>query len=106
MWQMDRVGISSLLAKQNAGATFAIYPKGDMKAMNKLNKCVEGRINMYAEADYTENTTAYMDTYAKIITAREKYEEEKHDCKYAAEDPNILFSNYLCLWEDGDILWI
>lgn len=43
------------------GATFAVYPKGDERAFRQVEKLREdGRINMYAEADYTEGTTAYM----------------------------------------------
>lgn len=43
------------------GATFAVYPKGDERAFKQVEKLREdGRINMYAEADYTEGTTAYM----------------------------------------------
>ncbi len=50
----------SLINKGN-GSTFAIYPKGDEKAFRQVEKMREdGRINMYAEADYSENTTAYM----------------------------------------------
>lgn len=47
--------------KQNGGATFAIYPKGDLKAMQQVEQMREdGRVDMYAEADYSEGTTAYM----------------------------------------------
>lgn len=47
--------------KQNGGATFAIYPKGDEKAMKQVEQMREdGRVDMYAEADYSEGTTAYM----------------------------------------------
>lgn len=43
------------------GATFAVYPKGDERAFKQVEKLREdGRINMYAEADYIEGTTAYM----------------------------------------------
>ena len=49
------------VVKQNGGATFAIYPKGDIKAMKQVEKMRQnGRVDMYAEADYTEGTTAYM----------------------------------------------
>lgn len=38
---------------KNGGATFAIYPKGDRDALNQVEKMREdGRIDMYAEADY------------------------------------------------------
>lgn len=49
------------VVKKNGGATFAIYPKGDSKAMQQVEQMREnGRVDMYAEADYSEGTTAYM----------------------------------------------
>lgn len=49
------------ILKQYGGKTFAIYPKGDTKAFNQVNELIkDGRIDMYAEADYQENTTANM----------------------------------------------
>ena len=49
------------VVKKNGGATFAIYPKGDIKAMQQVEQMREdGRVDMYAEADYSEGTTAYM----------------------------------------------
>ena len=49
------------ILKQYGGKTFAIYPKGDAKAFNQVNELIkDGRIDMYAEADYQKGTTAYM----------------------------------------------
>lgn len=49
------------VVKKGGGATFAIYPKGDMKAMKQVEQMREdGRVDMYAEADYSEGTMAYM----------------------------------------------
>ncbi len=49
------------VVKKNGGATFAIYPKGDLQAMQQVEQMREnGRVDMYAEADYSEGTTAYM----------------------------------------------
>lgn len=49
------------LLNKNGGATFAIYPKGDKKAFQQVEQMRhDGRINMYAEADYSDGTTAYM----------------------------------------------
>lgn len=49
------------VVKKNGGATFAIYPKGDLKAMQQVEQMREdNRVDMYAEADYSEGTTAYM----------------------------------------------
>ena len=49
------------LCKGNGGATFAIYPKGDKDAMKQVEQMREdGRVDMYAEADYSEGTMSYM----------------------------------------------
>lgn len=67
------------LVNQNGGSTFAIYPKGDMKAMCQVEQMrADGRVDMYAEADYSKDTTAYMWITSKIqmiadrIRGREK----------------------------------
>ena len=55
------------VVKQNGGATFAVYPKGDVKAMRQVEKLrAEERVDMYAEADYSRNTTAYLWITSKI----------------------------------------
>lgn len=47
--------------KNNGGRTFAIYPKGNSKAFKQVNQLIrDGRIDMFSEADYSENTTTYM----------------------------------------------
>ena len=49
------------LINQYGGSTFAIYPKGDQQAMRQVEQMrADGRVDMYAEADYSEGTTAYM----------------------------------------------
>ena len=49
------------VVNKNDGATFAIYPKGNMAALQQVEQMrKDGRINMYAEADYSEGTTAHM----------------------------------------------
>lgn len=49
------------VVNQYGGSTFAIYPKGNLKAMQQVEQMREdGRVDMYAEADYSENTTAYL----------------------------------------------
>lgn len=62
------------------GATFAVYPKGDERAFKQVEKLREdGRINMYAEADYTEGTTAYMWITNKVREfADQIYNEERN----------------------------
>ncbi|MFT8312716.1 MAG: HAD family hydrolase [Clostridium sp.] len=49
------------VVNKNGGATFAVYPKADRKALRQVEKMrMDGRINMYAEADYSEGTTAFL----------------------------------------------
>lgn len=49
------------VVKQNGGATFAIYPKGEVRAMRQVEQMrADGRVDMYAEADYSIGTTAYL----------------------------------------------
>lgn len=66
------------VVKQNGGATFAIYPKGDKKAMQQVELMREsGRVDMYAEADYSENTTAEMWITNKIEQIAQRIKEEE-----------------------------
>ena len=47
--------------KKGGGSTFAIYPKSNQKAFKQVEKLREdNRVDMYAEADYSEGTTTYM----------------------------------------------
>lgn len=82
------------VVNKNNGATFAIYPKGNMTAMKQVEQMrADGRINMYAEADYTEGTTAYMWICNKITEFAERIrkEEKAKIAKYAAiEGPKHL----------------
>lgn len=49
------------VVRQYGGRTFAIYPKGNRKAFRQVNNLIrDGRIDMYAEADYSKDTLAYM----------------------------------------------
>lgn len=49
------------LINKKGGATFAIYPQGDLRAFQQVEQMRrDNRIQMYAEADYSEGTTAYM----------------------------------------------
>lgn len=68
------------VVNKNNGATFAIYPKRDMAAMKQVEQMrADGRINMYAEADYTEGTTAYMWICNKITEFAERVRKEEKD---------------------------
>jgi len=67
------------VVNRNGGATFAIYPRGNMKAFAQAEQLrKDGRINMFAEADYRKDTTAYMWITAKIREMADRiYGEEK-----------------------------
>lgn len=55
------------VVKKGGGATFAIYPRGNSAALRQVEKMREdGRVDMYAEADYSEGTTANMWITEKI----------------------------------------
>jgi len=67
------------LIKEKGGTTFAIYPRGDMKALSQVEQMrMDGRVDMYVEADYSEGTTANLWIRNKIseianrIRARER----------------------------------
>jgi len=52
---------------KNGGATFAIYPKSDRIALHQVEQMrMDGRIDMYAEADYSDGTTAFLWLINKI----------------------------------------
>ena len=66
------------VVNKSGGATFAIYPAGDMKAMKQVEKMrAQKRINMFAEADYSEGKTACMWLCNKIIEFAERIREEE-----------------------------
>ena len=68
------------LVKQNGGATFAIYPKGDVEAMLQVEQMrADGRVDMYAEADYSEGTTAYLWITSKIQNMADKIRRREHE---------------------------
>lgn len=67
------------VVKGRGGATFAIYPAGDKKAFEQVERLREdGRIDMFAEADYSDGTTASMWICNKIqeFANRIKAEEQ------------------------------
>lgn len=81
------------LVHQNGGSTFAIYPKGDVAAMKQVEQMrADGRVDMYAEADYSENTTANMWITNRIQELADKIRErEKNKIeKYAGGVPKHL----------------
>lgn len=67
------------VVKGRGGATFAIYPAGDKKAFEQVERLREdGRIDMFAEADYSDGKTASMWICNKIqeFANRIKAEEQ------------------------------
>ncbi|MGI5831587.1 MAG: HAD family hydrolase [Thermoguttaceae bacterium] len=81
------------LISQNGGSTFAIYPKGEMEAMQQVEQMrADGRVDMYAEADYSEGTTAYMWITNKIRKLADKIrnrEQEKIKASASAAPHHI-----------------
>lgn len=68
------------LVKQNGGSTFAIYPKGNMKALQQVDQMrVDGRVDMYAEADYTEGTMAYLWIMNRIQTIADRIRDHEKE---------------------------
>lgn len=66
--------------KQFSGSTFAVYPKGNVDAMNQVEQLRrEGRVHMYAEADYQENTTADLWIRQKIKSLAEEIRKEEEE---------------------------
>ena len=67
------------IINERKGATFAIYPHGDKKALQQVEQLrIDGRINMFAESDYSKDSTAYMWIMNKIkLFANRIYEQER-----------------------------
>lgn len=77
---------------QNKGATLAVYPKGNKEALRSVELLrSEGRVQMIAEADYTENATAAMWIMERITSqADEIVERRKALYKRAPGTPRHL----------------
>ena len=68
------------LVDQMDGATFAIYPRGDEEAMKQVEEMRDtNRVNMYAEADYQEGTTADLWIRNKITKIADRIVKEHID---------------------------
>lgn len=66
------------VVKSKGGATFAIYPKRNERAFKQVEKLREdGRIDMFAEADYSDGTTASMWICNKIQEFAERIKQEE-----------------------------
>lgn len=65
------------VVKKGGGATFVIYPKGDLAAMQQVEQMrQDGRVDMYAEADYSAGTTANMWITNKIRMMADRIRNE------------------------------
>ena len=80
------------LIKKNGGLTFAIYPRGDIKALNQVEQLrSEGRVDFFAEADYTEGTTTFNWLVEKIKgIANRIIQEERNKLVIANTGPKHL----------------
>jgi hypothetical protein len=80
------------LVKKNEGLTFAVYPKGDIKALNQVEQLrSEGRVDFFAEADYTEGTTTYNWLVEKIkYLANRLIQEERNKLVIVSNGPKHL----------------
>ena len=90
------------LVHQNGGYTFAIYPRGDSRAMKQVEQMrADGRVDMYAEANYEKDTTAYMWITNKIteIADRIRRKEKERILSSASETPRHLTCS--CRWADS-----
>ena len=66
------------IINERKGATFAIYPHGNQKALQQVEQLrIDGRINMFAEADYSKDSTAYMWIMNKIKLFANRIREQE-----------------------------
>lgn len=80
------------VVKGRGGATFAIYPHGNMSAFKQVEKLrQDDRIDMFAEADYRDDTTANMWICNKIQEFAERIkEQEKSKLQHTNTSPKHL----------------
>ena len=68
------------VVKGKGGATFAIYPKGNERAFHQVEQLREdGRIDMFAEADYSNGTTASMWICNKIKEFADRIKKQEQE---------------------------
>jgi hypothetical protein len=82
------VPVFSILQRAG-GKTFAIYPKGNVEAMEQVdNLRRDGRIDMYAEANYTKDSTTYLWLTNQTKKIADKiYEQHEDEIKKAVKAP-------------------
>ena len=81
------------LVNKGCGATFAVYPPGDEKAMQQVDQMRrDGRVQMFAEANYTEQSTACMWILAQVNRQAQAIIKAKRDeiGKYCPGTPGHL----------------
>ena len=75
-WSSDVPAFS--VVKHYGGSTFAVYPKGNEAAFAQVEQLREdGRIDMYAEADYSAGTTANMWITHKVAEIAQRIVSEE-----------------------------
>ena len=78
---------------QYDGSTLAVYPHGNYEAMKQVEQLrKDQRIDMFVEADYQEDTTAYMWICNKILEIAEGIRDGEKEklAKYAGNEPKHL----------------
>lgn len=80
------------VTKKFGGATFAIYPHGDERALKQVEQLrEEDRVDFFAEADYRKDTTAYMWIKGKVREFADRIiQEEKNKQAVVSDVPHHL----------------
>lgn len=66
------------LINSKGGATFAVYPQGDDETFRQVESLrKDGRVQMYGEANYSENTLTYLWLKNTIIDIADRIVEEE-----------------------------
>lgn len=66
------------VVRKNGGSAFAVYPKGDMRAMKQVEQLrKDERIDYFAEADYQDGSTTYMWITNKIQEYAERIKQQE-----------------------------
>jgi len=75
------------------GSTFAVYPKGDAKAFQQVEKLrKDNRVQTFGEADYTKNSHSWMWLSEKVKSIATQIVSQKEDSirKSSSSPPNHL----------------
>ena len=80
----------------NGGQTFAVYPKGDLKAFRQVDALRrDNRVQMFGEADYTEGSQSWLWLTDKVCSIADRIVKSKQDIirKSASAPPGHLNNN-------------